>query len=324
MNPCRPNQRGVALIIVLLMITIIITVTLQFNRDTRSEIYGAANLSDRLRLRYVAESGLQTGQAILLGDNNNFDALTEPWANTERLSRQSEGFFENGSFKLSIEDEGGKIAINRLMDGDAFNPLIRGTLLRLLTGENFRLERGRAEDLLDAIKDWLDPNDEVTSGGAESAYYSGLPQPYRAKNAALDCIEELLMVKGMTRDLFNGTEKTAGLAHYLTVFGDGRININTAPLPVLLALAEKMTTEDARTLDEHRRDGRNDLANTNWYQGITERMGISIPATLITVRSDIFRITSVGLQGRMKEHVHAVVERAADQRKITLLSWKVE
>jgi general secretion pathway protein K len=284
----------------------------------------AANLSDRLRLRYVAESGLQTGQAILLGDNNNFDALTEPWANTERLSRQSEGFFENASFKLSIEDEGGRIAINRLVDGDAFNPLIRDTLLRLLTGDHFRLERGRAEDLLDAIKDWLDPNDEVTGGGAESAYYSGLPQPYRAKNAALDCIEELLMVKGMTSDLFNGTEKTVGLAQYLTVFGDGRININTAPMPVLLALAETMTPEDARRLDEHRRDGRNDLANADWYRGITERTGISIPATLITARSDIFRVTSVGLQGRMKEHVHAVVKRAADRRKITLLSWKVE
>lgn len=132
------------------------------------------------------------------------------------------------------------------------------------------------------------------------------------------------MVKGMTRDLFNGTEKTAGLAQYLTVFGDGRININTAPLPVLLALAETMTTEDARRLDEHRRDGRNDLANADWYQVITERTGMSIPATLITARSDIFRVTSVGLQGRMKEHVHAVVKRAADRRKITLLSWKVE
>ncbi len=52
-----PNRRGVALIVVLLMISIIIAVTIQLNRDTRSEVNEAANLSDGIRLRYVAESG---------------------------------------------------------------------------------------------------------------------------------------------------------------------------------------------------------------------------------------------------------------------------
>ncbi len=55
------DRRGVALIIVLLMISIIIAVTLQLNRDTRSEVYDAANLGDGIRLRYVAESGFLCG-----------------------------------------------------------------------------------------------------------------------------------------------------------------------------------------------------------------------------------------------------------------------
>ncbi len=102
------NRRGVALILVLLMISIIVAVTIQLNRDTRSEVYEAANLSDGIRLRYVAESGFYAGEALLLADKNPFDALTEHWANTEMLSLKSEGLFDNGSFKLADRRRGGK------------------------------------------------------------------------------------------------------------------------------------------------------------------------------------------------------------------------
>ena len=103
----RSNQRGIALILVLLMISIIVAITIQLNRSTRSEVYEAANLSDGIRMRYVAESGFYAGEALLLADKNPFDALTEDWAKTEMLALKSEEFFDNGSFKLLIEDEGG-------------------------------------------------------------------------------------------------------------------------------------------------------------------------------------------------------------------------
>jgi general secretion pathway protein K len=324
MKPRWSNRRGVALILVLLMISIIIAVTLQLNRSSRSEIYEAANLSDGIRLRYVAESGFYAGEAILLADKNAFDALTEAWANTGMLALRSEGFFDKGSFKLVIEDEGGKIAVNRLVSGNAFNAPIREFLLRLLTGPYFRLEQRKAEDLLDAIKDWIDTDDEVTGAGAEGAYYAGLARPYAVKNAPLDCIEELLMVKGVTDELFYGTAESPGLVQCLSVFGDGKININTAPKPVLLALAAGMTAAEVERLEEYRRDERNDLADPGWYQKIPRPAGINIPSGLITVRSEIFRITAVGLQGRMAERITGVVKREADRRKVKLLSWKVE
>ena len=74
------------------------------------------------------------------------------------------------------------------------------------------------------------------------------------------------MVKGVTRELFYGTGETAGLVQCLTVFGDGKININTAPKPVLRALSAEMTDEAVDWLDEYRRDERNDLADPGWYQ----------------------------------------------------------
>ncbi|MCE5265169.1 MAG: hypothetical protein LLG97_16755, partial [Deltaproteobacteria bacterium] len=95
--------------LVLLMVSIIIAITIQLNRSMRAEVYDAANLSDGIRLRYVAQSGFHAGEALLLADKNAFDALTEDWAKTEMLALKSEGLFDNGSFRLTIEDECGKI-----------------------------------------------------------------------------------------------------------------------------------------------------------------------------------------------------------------------
>ncbi len=319
-----PNRRGVALIVVLLMISIITALTIQLNRDTRSEVTGAANLSDGIRLRYIAASGFAVGEALLLADRTPFDALTEMWANTAMIALQSEAYFDNGSFKLAIQDEEGKIAINTLVSGSAYNAPVRELLLRLLTGPFFRLDLRKAEELVDAIKDWIDTDDEVTAAGAEGAYYAGLPRPYAAKNAPIDCIEELLMVKGVTRELFYGTRESAGLEQCLSVYGDARININTAPNPVLRALTAEMTDEDVKQLDKYRREAQNNLADAAWFQKIPRATAITIPAGLIKVKSDIFRITAVGLQGRMSERITGIVKRGAGQQKAKLLSWKVE
>ncbi|MDA8126951.1 MAG: type II secretion system minor pseudopilin GspK [Deltaproteobacteria bacterium] len=323
MNEKRDSNRGVALILVLLMISLIVAVTIQLNRSTRGEIYGAANLSDGIRLRAVAQSGFQAGESVLLTDKNNFDALTETWANSELLTLRFEPLFERASFKLLIEDEGGKIAVNRLVANGAFNAPVRELLLRLLTGPDFGLAQGKAEELLEAIKDWIDADGDVTGSGAEGAYYAGLSRPYAVKNAPLDCIEELLMVKGITPELFYGMGKSPGLAQCLTVFGEGKLNINTAPLPVLQALAAEMTPELAASLDEYRREARNDLADPLWYQKIPGTAGLHFPQALLVARSEIFRITAVGLQGSMTERVTGVVQRDGDRKKIKLLAWKV-
>ena len=324
MIPRKFNRRGVALIIVLLMVSIIVAVTIQLNRSTRSEVYEAANLSDGIRLRYVAESGFYAGEALLLADKNTFDALTEDWAKTEMLSLKAEGLFENGSFKLLIEDEGGRIPINRLVSGNAYNAPIRELLLRLLTGPYFRLSADQADEVVASVKDWIDADDEVTGAGAEGGYYAGLERPYAVKNAPLDCIEELLMVKGITRDLFYGTVESPGLSSCLTAFGDDKINISTAPKPVLRALSPEMTDDGVEGLDEYRRDEKNNLADPAWYNRVPGAGGWNIPSGQISVRSDTFRITAVGLQGRMKQRITVVVKREATRKKVNLLFWKVE
>jgi general secretion pathway protein K len=65
-------------------------------------------------------------------------------------------------------------------------------------------------------------------GGAEDEYYLSLEPPYHCKNAPMDSIEEILLVKGMKSEYFFTTENYDGLKNYVTVGTSGKININTA------------------------------------------------------------------------------------------------
>lgn len=308
-----------------MIVGILTAVTLEMNRSSRAEIYEAANLSDGVKLLYIAKSGFNAGVGLLLLDKNSFDALYEDWANIELIATKSKTLFKDGYFHVPIEDELGKIQINRLVTGTAFNEDIRGLMTRLLMQPEFGLEERRVGEILDGIKDWIDKDDETTgTGGAESAYYSTLKRPYAVKNGPLDCIDELLMIKGMTKELYYGTRDKPGLNRLLTVYGDGRININTAPKLVLRALSREMDIEAAEIMDEYRRNKDNDLADASWYQKVSGMANIQIDARLITTTSNIFKIVATGRMHGMSQTVSGVVKRGTDRKAVKILSWKIE
>jgi len=67
-------------------------------------------------------------------------------------------------------------------------------------------------DLAAAIIDWRDEDSTLTGNGAESNEYQSASDPYRAKNAPFETVEELLLVKGMTPELLYGTSATGSVA----------------------------------------------------------------------------------------------------------------
>ena len=318
------NDRGVALILVILMISIIIAITLQLNISSRSEIYEAANLGDGIRVAYAAKSGFYAGEALLHEDKNSFDSLNEDWANLEFVSAGSGTLFNGEYFRLNIEDESGRIPINKLVDGNNYNEKIRDLLNRFLGLPEFNMDEQQAEDIVDAIKDWIDEDNEPTNFGAENMYYKGLEEPCACKNAPLDCIEELLMIKGITEDLYYGTGETPGIAKYLTLHGKGKININTAPNLILKALSADITDEMVSNMDEYRRDEENDLSEPGWYKKVAGMSGITIKPELITTKSNTFKITSTGYLNSISRTVIGVIERHIDGKAIKILSWKVD
>jgi general secretion pathway protein K len=318
------RNRGIALITVILIIVILVAVVIELNRSSRADIYDAANLSDGIKLAYIAKSGFYGAAALLTNLTNNYVTLQDGWANMETVSLQSNTLFPEGYFIARIEDEAGKIPLNKLVNGDEFNPEIKEILTRLLSQKEFSLEARKVEEIVDSIKDWIDADDNTSNDGAESGYYTSLDSPYKAKNAPFDCIEELLMVKGITKEIFYGTKDKPSLAKYVTADSEGLININTAPKIVLRSLSDEIVPELADQMDEYRRKNDSKLDNTQWFLDMLNAEGVTIKpelTTLITVKSNNFKIISTGKMNNMSKTITGIVHRN-DQKAVKIIKWR--
>ncbi len=317
------EERGFALLLTILIISLIVPFTLQFNTSMLSEMNGAANLKDGVQLDHIARSGFHVALAVLYEDalETKFDSLQEYWADPLTFSSASQ--FDEGRFEVRVKDHSGKIQINKLVDttGKA-NQIHRELLERFFSAEEFDLEPEDVGDILDAMTDWIDPDNEVTKFGAEDSYYQALEKPYACKNGPMEFLDELLLVKGITRELFYGEEERPGISSYLTTHGQGLININTADLLILRILSQHMDQEIVEEMVSYRENEDNDLSKPDWYkkvQGMSSEVKID---DLITASSNFFEINSVGLKGAMSKAVTSLVERKEGGLKV--VSWSVE
>jgi general secretion pathway protein K len=331
MKRLHRNSGGFAILLTLLIFTLLVTVTLQFNTSMTSELYAAANLRDGVRLGSIASSGFHYALAVLFEDanaENEFDSLHEDWANFRALSANSSQMFEDGRFEVRIIDHSGRIQINQLlkapdeMGGEyTYNMTQKDLLIRFLRSEEFDLDEETVDDLVDALKDWMDPDHEVTGFGAENSFYQTLDKPYACKNGPVDSLEELLLVRGISRELFYGTDERPGISAYLTTQGnDGKININTAHPLVLMALSEHLDQEMVEEMIAYREDEDNDLSSISWYKGVRGMSSEVSIDDLISTSSHVFEIRSTGIMETMSKRVEGLVERK--ESVIRIVSWK--
>jgi len=162
--------------------------------------------------------------------------------------------FDQGACEVRIIGEGGKVNIN----------LVSETMLRkIATNVGVKIEA--RDTVVDSILDWRDPDDLYRVNGAENDYYRSLKEPYDCKNGPLDAIEELLLVKGVTPDLFYGKKlgetgegeakvDPVGLKDIFSIYATGeQIDINSAPLPalkVVLGIPEEIARLIVRAREE--------------------------------------------------------------------------
>ncbi|MBW1999504.1 MAG: type II secretion system minor pseudopilin GspK [Deltaproteobacteria bacterium] len=323
------NKDGFALILTILVISTIVALSLEFNSSIRSELQAAVNLRDGVSLRQIARSGFQFAMAVLYDDGKRtaYDSLYEDWADPERLSGYLKGMFSEGSVEVEIIDHSGRIQINNLIyhKGEkrgSYNPVQREILSRLLGSEEFGLEPDEVDNIIDAIKDWLDPDREVTRFGAEDSYYAGLDPPYSCKDGPLDSLEELLLVRGITRELFYGTGERPGISEFLTVWGDGKININTAQPLVLKALSKHLDRDMVEAMVAYRSEEDNDISQPRWYKQVPQMSSEVDMDELITTSSSIFEIRLNGFKDKMRNRCVGILERGKDSLRV--LSWRVE
>jgi general secretion pathway protein K len=306
------NNRGIALITVILIIAILVAVVIELNRSSRADIYDAANVSDGIKLTYIAKSGFYGAAAVLTTSKNNYDTLRDDWAHMETISLQSNTLFTDGYFIASIEDETGKIPLNKIVYENGYYKM----LLRLLEQPEFGLDERIATEIADSIVNWISSTDNP----ADDAYYASLNPPYEPKNAPIDCIEELLMIKGITKEIYYGTKEKPSLAQYVTADSDdGAINVNTAPKMILRSLAEGISPELADKMDEYRTNAGNDLSGIKWFQNMA---GVTIdPELLLTVNSTYFKIISTGQMSNMAKTINGIVKKSSN-KSVQTIRWR--
>jgi type II secretory pathway component PulK len=191
--------KGLILVMVLWVATVLAVVLLTFALMARVEVKTSAHYGDRLRAVEIAKSGIERGMAELRLDETTDDSLRDSWAEDEGIFREiplSGGTFwlfrpdfENpDEVRYGIRDEASKINLNTAN---------RDMLLQI---------PGLDEEQVDAILDWRDEDDNPREQGAESEYYLTLDPPYNAKNAAFETLEELLLVRGITREVLYGED----------------------------------------------------------------------------------------------------------------------
>ena len=103
-----------------------------------------------------------------------------------------------GGIRFGVENESGRLHLADLLRWDQQQP---GSGRKALM--NFS---NMTEAIADAILDWMDSDAQPRALGAETDYYLGLERPYAPRNGLPECLEELLLVKGVTRELLFGSD----------------------------------------------------------------------------------------------------------------------
>jgi len=235
------GRKGFALVLTLVITALMVAVTAELIHQVYVDTSLSRGFRDGQQASLLAESGIEGGKKLLqiALSGQKYSSLSDKWAQPFKLDD------ETGSITITAVEESGKICINDLAKDNETHQVLK----RL--GKRLELP----DDLWIALSDWIDANDETMSGGAESTYYMTLKSPYRARNSKLTTLSELSLVKGFTPKIIDK------LKNYVTVYseygnstiGKAKVNINTAPLEVIIALNDRGDKGIAERVIEERR-----------------------------------------------------------------------
>lgn len=310
-------ERGFALLIVLWIFIVLFAVGAEFSGAMREDVAATMNFAGETQSYYLATAAANRAfyRALIARDEAMLDAPSAELEEGEEPLIRVDGQWHREDLWgapvwVRVSDESGKIPINLVSEG----------LLRQILG-HLGLEMDEADAITASILDWRDEDDEVRVNGAESDYYLDRPSPYLAKNARLDSLEELLLVKGVTHELYHGGTEgfPVGLKQIFTVFNPRPIlNVRSSPPEVLKALFG-LDDEQLAQLIELRTTG------TGGLFGLIETM-LPDPSLADLLSDEPPNILKVDVQAKMPDspvaaHVAAVIDLGESNEGVYILRW---
>jgi len=260
MRSKRQNSKaGIALIMVMLIIVVLGILAGSFAYSMKVETKLARNASFDAEFEWLGRSGVELARYVLSQEGmvpggGQVDSLKQKWAGGpgETNSAASDIPLDNyqlgpGTLSIKIIDCDRKFNINV-----ADEVILRQALT--LIG----VDAGSFPTIVDSILDWIDPDDQPRMAGSESDYYARMEPPYFAKNGPMDDLSELLLVNGVTTEMFWGSGAAGhtammnkpkagrsrfeepiyetGFTNLFTTTSSRLVNINTADAKVLQIL----------------------------------------------------------------------------------------
>lgn len=264
------NEKGIALIITLLVVTLLTALIVEFAYSARVNLSAAGNFRDKQKAYYLAKSGVN-----FIGGMLKDNASKSPPKADDLNQMLPPVTVGDGVVTVKVFDESAKIYIKRIKKD---------------TTAQKRLER-----LFDIL--------EINSALLDAIN--------KEREQEYNLLSELRLVSGMTDDVYDKIKS------YLTVYGDGKININTAGDIVLRCLSNDITEDIAQRIIRYRQENRfENPADLKKVVGVSQDFNISDIAT----KSDYFSVISTGTVNEVDNTIEAVLKRSG--MNITRLYWR--
>jgi len=300
-NSCRQHnpKRGAALLVVLGVLIILSLIVGSFAFEVQLESILISHKRKKFRAEMTARSGIEYARALLDQQQQTTQTEVDDSVEDEDNFKQAALFIQRGlptETEIEIE-EGIKFTVS-------FTSAESGRNANLLTREQwidiFEMANVPSTDwdaMIDCLQDWMDENDLHGLNGAESDDEFYKEQGYEVKNGPLDSVEELLLIKNWGPEILYGKDtdeegdEIIGIADKLTVWGSGKVNLNSATEDVLLTYSEYEDWELAGVLDA--RKGLDGEENTS-DDGIKSLDDIGADQSKFKLQSEFVKVTSTG------------------------------
>jgi len=351
------NRSGFILITVLWVLAILALLALSLNKGSALELSLIRNSVGKTKSYAAARAGISYVQSLLAKEITERDTLYQ--CGIKRLERQtsemifkgikvdndthfdilflgsSYGTANNKSLLYGLEDEQGKINLNAI---DGTNYKILSALL-----QQFELNEKDADRIAAAVIDWHSDTTEVFSSpqgnikGAKDDFYMSQSLPYKCKKRPFDRIEELLLVRGVTKELFERIKP------HVTVFpkyppNGFKINFNTASNAVIMAVVQGASTglaqEDVKAGLIRYRNGMDQIPGTaddavndqSMFSATQELYMNALRNNQGIDQSEYFRVHALGVDeaSGVRSSITAVIYRPLSQEGLAIVEWNRE
>lgn len=295
------GRQGAVLVVVLLVMAAAMMLVLECGKYLRIDYASAANQRTMIAGGALLRSGLELARQALVDDlrlnGDNGDHLFDSWGGIQERFEVISDSLQSGDLSGVIDAEDGRISLNALDGEEGATNALDGVFVRLVQRlcERHGIQAD-PEDYLAAVKVWLGASDTKR----DRDWYAMQDPAYAVPGKSFRTSRELLLVRwrGASDEdrhlLYFGTEDIPGLREYVTVWGEGLINVNMARPDVVAALPPDPRNRDefVHAVLEYRSKGEH-LLSGQWYNDIATRVGLDMsdfPSSVLSTRSTVFRV----------------------------------